>query len=71
MVKQETAERLSVLALKNPYQNTCRQRRRTLLRRLDNSVMRSDVDPDVFLAEVFQLCDEFDDLGETVTECSQ
>ena len=29
--------------------------------------MRSDVDPDVFLSEVFQLRDELDDLGETAT----
>ena len=29
--------------------------------------MRSDVDPDVFLSKVFQLRDELDDLGETVT----
>ena len=56
------------LALKNKYQNMFRQCRRTLLRRLDNSVMRSDVDPDVFLSEVFQLRDELDDLGETVTD---
>ena len=56
------------LALKNKYQNTSRQRRRTLLRRLDNSVMRSDIDPDVFLSEVFQLRDELNDLGETITD---
>ena len=51
------------LALKNKYHNTSRKRRRALLRRLDNSVMRSDVDPDVFLSEVFQLRDELDGLG--------
>ena len=56
------------LAFKNKYQNTSRQRRRTLSRRLDNSVMRSDIDPDVFLSEVFQLRDALDDLGATVTE---
>ena len=57
------------LALKNKYQNTSHQRKRELLRRLDNSVMRSDVDPDVFLSEVFQLLDELNDhLGETVTD---
>ena len=56
------------VALKNKYQNTSRQRRRTLLRRLDNSEMRSDIDPDAFLSEVFQLRDELNDLGETVTD---
>ena len=29
--------------------------------------MRSGVDPDVLISEVFQLRDELDDLGETVT----
>ena len=56
------------LALKNKYQNTSRQRKRTLLGRLDNRVMMFDIDPDVFLSEVFQLRDELDDLGETVTD---
>ena len=40
----------------------------TLLRRLDNSVIRSDINPDVFLSEVFQLCDELSDLGEAVSD---
>ena len=39
------------LALQNKYQNNSRQRRRTLLRRLDNSVMKPDTDPDVFLSK--------------------
>ncbi|CAN0410988.1 unnamed protein product, partial [Ascophyllum nodosum] len=56
------------LVLKNKYQNISRQRRRTLLRRLDNSVMRSDIDPNVFLSEVFQLREELDDLGEKITD---
>ena len=30
--------------------------------------MRYGIDPDVFLLEVFQLRDELDDLGETVTD---
>ena len=55
------------LALKNKYQNTSRQLRRTLLRRLDSSVMRSDIDPDVFFSQVFQLRDEFNDSGEVVS----
>ena len=51
------------LALKNKDQNTSRRRRRILLQRLDNSVMRSDMDPHVFLSRVFQLRDELSDLG--------
>ena len=56
------------LALKNKYQNTSRQRRQILLRRLDNSVIRSIIEPDVFLFDVFQIRDELNDLGEAVTD---
>ena len=56
-----------VIALKNEYRNTFRRRRRTLSRRLDNSVMRSNIDPDMFLSEVFQLRDELNDLSEVVS----
>ena len=52
---------------KNNYQKTSSQRRRTLLRRLDNSVIGSYIDPDVFLSEVLQLRDELSDFGETVS----
>ena len=38
------------------------------MRRLDNSVMRSDIDPDVFLSEVFQLRDEPSNSGEAVPD---
>ena len=31
-------------------------------------MMKSDIDPDVFLSEVFQLFDELIDLGEAVTD---
>ena len=57
------------LALKNKYQNTSRKCKRTLLilRLLDNSVMRSDVDLDVFLSDVLQLRDELNDLGNVVS----
>ena len=55
------------LTLKNKYQNTSRQRGRTLLRRLDNSVMRYDIDPDVFISELFQLREELSDLDEVVS----
>ena len=52
----------------NKYQNTSRKRRRALLRRLGNSVMRSDIDQDVFLSKVFQLRDELSDLGEAISD---
>ena len=55
------------LTLKNKHQNTSRQRRRALLRLLDNSVMMSGINPDVFLSEVVQLRDELNDLGEVVS----
>ena len=55
------------LALQSKCQNKSRQRRQTLLRRLDNSVMRPDTDPDVFLSEMNQICDERSILDETVS----
>ena len=39
------------LALKNIYQNTSCQRRRTFLRPLDTSVMKADTNADVFLSD--------------------
>ena len=38
----------ALLALQSKYQNNSRQRRRNVLRQLDNSVMKPDTDPDVF-----------------------
>ena len=55
------------LALQSKYQNNSRQRRRTLLRRLGNSVMKPDPDPDVFLSEISQIRDELGDLDETIS----
>ena len=55
------------LALQSKYQNSSRQRRRTLLRRLDYSVMKPNTDPDVFLSEINQIRDELDVLDETVS----
>ena len=52
------------LAFKNKNQNTSRKRKRTLLRQLDNNVIRSDTDPDVFLSEAFQQRVELSDLDE-------
>ena len=37
------------------------------MQQLDNSLMRSNIDHDVFLSEVFQLRDELNDLGEVVS----
>ena len=39
----------------------------TLLRRLDNSVIKPNIDADVVLSEVFQQHDESSDLGEVVS----
>ena len=64
MVDQVMEERHGLLLKEN--QNNSRQRGRTLLRRLDNSVMRTDTDPDVFFSEGFHLCDELSDLDEVV-----
>ena len=55
------------LALQSKYQNNSRQRRRTLLRRLDNSEMKPDTDPAVSLSEMYQIRDELDVLDETVS----
>ena len=58
------------LALRSKYQNNSQQRRRTLLRRLNNSVMKPDTDPGVFLSETSQIRDELGVLDETIsTEC--
>ena len=55
------------LALQSKYKNNSRQRRRTLLRRLDKGVMKPDTDPDVFLSEIDQIRDELGVLDETVS----
>ena len=55
------------LALQSKYRNSSRQCRRTLLRRLDNSVMNPDTDPDVFLSEINQIRDELSVLDKTVS----
>ena len=39
-----------------------------MLRWLDNRVMRSGIDPDVFLSEIFQLRDELSSLDEVVVD---
>ena len=58
------------LALQSKHQNNSRQRRQTLLRRLDNSinsVMKPDTDPDDFPSETNQIRDELGALNETIS----
>ena len=45
------------LALQSKYQNKPRPCRRTLLRRLDNSVMKANTDPDLFMYQINELSD--------------
>ena len=52
--------------VKNKYQNTSRESRRTPLQRLYNRVMRSEIDPDVFLSEIPQQRDELNDFTKKV-----
>ena len=55
------------LALQSKYKNNSGQRRRTLLRHLDNSMIKPDTDPNVFLSEINQIRDELSVLDETVS----
>ena len=55
------------LALQSKYQKKTRHRRRTLLHRLDNSVMKPDTDTDVFLSEINQIRHELGVLDETIS----
>ena len=56
------------LALQSKYQNFSRQRRRTILHRLDNnSMMKSDTNADAFLPEINQTSDELGVLDEMVS----
>ena len=55
------------LALQSKYQNNSPQRRRTLLRCLDDSGIKPDIDPHVFLSEINQIRDELGVLDATVS----
>ena len=55
------------LDLQSKYSNNSRQRRRTLMCRLDNSVIKSDTDPDVFRSEINQIRDELGVFDEIVS----
>ncbi|CAM9542979.1 unnamed protein product, partial [Sphacelaria rigidula] len=50
------------------YQNPSKQRRRLLMRQLDTMTMSPGQDPDVFLAQVFQLRDELVHIGEPISD---
>ena len=54
------------LVLQSKYQNISRQRRQTLLGRLDNSVMKADTDSAFFLSEINQIRHELSVLGKAV-----
>ncbi|CAM9796794.1 unnamed protein product, partial [Sphacelaria rigidula] len=54
--------------LVSKYQNSSKQRRRTLMLQLDGITMAPDQDPDVFFSTVFQLRDELRCVGEVVSE---
>ena len=55
------------LALQSKYQNSSQQRRQTLLRHLNNSVMKFDMDPDVFKSKINRIRDELSVLDEEVS----
>ncbi|CAN0398258.1 unnamed protein product, partial [Scytosiphon promiscuus] len=55
-------------ALLVKYENNSTQRRRTLMRKLDNSKMEEGEDPDVFFVQLDQLADDLESMGEPVTK---
>jgi len=50
------------------YQNSSKQRRRILMRQLDNLTMSQGEDPDLFLSKIYQIKDELTAIGEIITE---
>ena len=55
-------------ALISKYQNSSKQRIRILMRELNSTSMSPGQDPDTFLSRVYQLRDELENAGETVSE---
>ncbi|CAN0359814.1 unnamed protein product, partial [Ectocarpus sp. 4 AP-2014] len=56
-------------ALKDKYQPDDERRRRALFRELNDATMRNnDADPDLFIAKVWSLAEELEDLDEPVSE---
>ena len=66
MVNQQTGKGHGLL-LKEDIRTLVVSVRRTLLRRLDISVMRVDIHPDVFISEVYKLRDKLSDFDEVVS----
>ncbi|CAM9980923.1 unnamed protein product, partial [Sphacelaria rigidula] len=50
------------------YQNSSKQRRRILMRQLDNLTMSQGEDPDVFLSNIYQIKDELNNMNESVSD---
>ena len=55
-------------ALLGKYENNSTQRRRTLMRKLDNSKNGGRTDPDVFFVQVEQLADNLKSMGEPISK---
>ena len=55
-------------ALLVKYENNSTQRRRTLMRKLDNSKMENGQDRDVFFVQVEQLTDDLENMGEPISK---
>ena len=55
------------LAVQSKYQNNSRQRSQTLLRRLDNSMVKPGTDPHVFLSEINKIRNKLGVLDETAS----
>ena len=55
-------------ALLVKYKNNSKQRRRTLMRKLDNSTMEDGQDPDVFFVQVEQLADDLENMGDPISK---
>ena len=50
------------------YENNSTQRRRTLMRKLDNFKMEDGQDPDMFFVQVKQLADDLENMGEPISK---
>ena len=55
-------------ALLVKYENNSTQRRRTLMRKLDNFKMEDGQDPDMFFVQVKQLADDLENMGEPISK---
>ncbi|CAN0059457.1 unnamed protein product, partial [Sphacelaria rigidula] len=55
-------------ALVGKYENSSKQRRRILMRQLDNIKMSPGQDPDVFLTKIYELRDQLVYMGEPISD---